>query len=78
MFIDGNKEENANGAAIWLDGPETIQNNNFLSQANYNLWDFYTRISIYMSAAIVAVGWKHGIIHLKQMIIYSVVIAYYS
>lgn len=37
MFIDGNKEENANGAAIWLDGPETMQNNNFLSQANYNL-----------------------------------------
>ena len=29
MFIDGNKEENANGWAIWLDGHETVENNNF-------------------------------------------------
>lgn len=44
MFIDGNKEENANGSSIWLDAAETTWNNNSPSRVKYiltgGLWEF--------------------------------------
>lgn len=50
MFIDGNKEENANGSAIWLDSPETMQNNNH--EPNITSAEFYMRISVHSISAV--------------------------
>lgn len=51
MFIDGNKEENANGAAIWLDGPETTLNNDFRHRPSLNPCKMYPRAFFHVLAA---------------------------
>ena len=66
MFIDGKKEENANVLAIWLDGPETIQNNNFHHEPSITNAESYREFLLifqrYMQA-ILTVGEENVSVH---------------